>query len=245
MGRFFFHPDPQPGKVILLPPEEAHHLEVQRIAPQKDILVGDGKGKLYRGILQGREREGAFVLVVEKVREEDPPYPLFIWQSFLKSPTRMDWLVEKLAEIGVTKIGLFPAERSVRERISEEKMQRLQRIVINACKQSGRVWFPVVQVFTSWEEFLSTLSAAKGGTLFLADPSGEENLLRTLKKGDIRCLLGLIIGPEGDLTEKEKGDLSALGARPVSLGRKILRSETAALVGAALLSSFLEEKLCG
>lgn len=245
MSRFFFHPNPQPGKVILLPPEEAHHLEVQRIPPQKDILVSDGKGKLYRGILQGREREGAFVLVVEKVKEEDPPYPLFIWQSFLKSPTRMDWLVEKLAEIGVTKIGFFPAERSVRERISEEKMQRLWRIAINACKQSGRAWFPVVQVFNSWEEFLSTLSAVRKGTLFLADPSEEENLPRTLKKEDIRCPLGLIIGPEGDLTEKEKRDLSALGVRSVSLGKKILRSETAALVGAILLSSFLEEKLCG
>ncbi len=245
MSRFFFHPEPQPGKVILLPPEEAHHLKVQRVSSEEGVLISNGRGRLYRGIVQERDKKGVFVFIVEKVEEEKPPFPLFIWQGILKSPARMDWLVEKLTEIGVTEIGFFPTKRSVKAKVSEEKIQRLRRIAISACKQSGRLWFPGVQVFASWEEFLSDLSRLPGKMVFLADPSGNTSLFGMLRKGNVQYPVGLIIGPEGDLTEEEKRDLHVLGVDSVSLGGKILRSETAALFGAVLLSAFLEESHAG
>lgn len=240
MSRFFFHPEPQLGKSILLSQEETHHLTVQRIPPSRDILISNGKGELYRGILQGKDRGQASVFVVEKVKEEAPPPAFCVWQSFLKSPARTEWLVEKLTEIGVTEIGFFPAERSIKENISEEKMKRLERIALSACKQSGRIWFPAIRVCHSWEEFLSFFRTLAKGTVLLADPSGSTSLLTFLQEGNTRYPVSLIIGPEGDLTEREKQELCNRGAHLVSLGKKILRSETAAIFGAAILSAFLE-----
>lgn len=239
MGRFFFHPEPQPGKIVLLSPEETHHLMVQRISLYTDILISNGKGELYRGVFQGKNRKHASVLVVEKVEEELPPPSLCVWQSLLKSPTRMEWLVEKLTEIGATEIGFFPAERSVKEMVSKEKVQRFERIALSACKQSGRIWFPVIRVCTSFEEFLDFVTPTVGMVL-LADPSGKESLLEFIQKRGIQCPVSLIIGPEGDLTEGEKQKLYKRGAFPVSLGKKVFRSETAAIFGAAIISAFLE-----
>lgn len=239
MSRFFFHPEPQIGESILLSPEETHHLTVQRIPLSGEILISNGKGEVYRGIFQGKDRGQASVLVVEKVKEEAPPLAFCVWQSFLKSPTRMEWLVEKLTEIGVAEIGFFPAERSIKESLSEEKMKRLERIALSACKQSGRTWFPVIRVCRSWEEFLSSLATSAKGTVLLANPLGK-NLFVFLQEGGIRYPLSLIVGPEGDLTEREKQELCARGAYLVSLGKSILRSETAAIFGAAILSAFLE-----
>lgn len=240
MSRFFFHPEPQPGKVLALPPEETHHLTVQRIPLHSDVLVGDGKGRLYRGVFQGKNRESALVFIAEKVYEEPPPHPLCVWQSLLRSPARMEWLVEKLTEIGVTEIGFFPTERSVKGNISETKVQRFVRIAISACKQSGRTWFPKVRAWASWREFLSHLSAQGEGRMLLADPSGTRNLVAFLQEEGTQCLTGLIIGPEGDFTEAEKRELQRQGVYPVTLGKRILRSETAALFGAVILSAFLE-----
>lgn len=240
MSRFFFHPEPQLGKIVSLPQEETHHLLVQRVSPREGILISNGRGKLYRGIFQGKNEKYASVLVVEKVKEEAPPPSFCVWQSFLRSPVRMEWLVEKLTEIGVTEIGFFPAERSVKEKISQEKAKRFERIAISACKQSGRIWFPAIRVCGSWEEFLSLLKVSARGTILLADPSGNINLFGLLQKESIRCPINLIVGPEGDLTEREKQELCDQGARPVALAEKILRSETAAIFGAAILSAFLE-----
>ncbi|MEN3202740.1 MAG: RsmE family RNA methyltransferase [Atribacterota bacterium] len=238
MGRFFFHPEPQLGKIVLLSPEETHHLTVQRISPYTDILISNGKGELYRGVFQGKNKGHAFVLVVEKVEKELPPPSLCVWQSFLKSPARMEWLVEKLTEIGATEIGFFPAERSVKETVSKEKIKRLERIALSACKQSGRIWFPVIRVCTSFEEFLGFVTP-KVGAVFLADPFGGENLLEFIQKRGIQPPVTLIIGPEGDLTEGEKQKLYGRGAFPISLSKKVFRSETAAIFGAAIISAFL------
>lgn len=242
MGSFVFHPLPQPGKVIMLSEEETHHLSVQRILQGTSVLVSDGKGRLYRGTFLEKQRSRAFVLVEEEIRCESPGFSLSIWQGFLKSPSRMDWLVEKLAEIGVTEIGFFPAERSVKEEVSQERVKRWEKVVLSACKQSGRIWFPLLRVFTSWKEFLSVLP---GRRVFLADPLEKQRLSRALKEGGMLNSVGLVVGPEGDFTEKERRELLELGVQPVSLHQKVLRSETAALLGAFLLVTFLEDHHAG
>ncbi|WP_427365858.1 RsmE family RNA methyltransferase [Candidatus Caldatribacterium saccharofermentans] len=239
MARFLFHPTPRIGEVIALSPEETHHLWVQRVPLRTPVLVGDGKGGLYRGILLDRKDEHALVLIEEKVEDVAPSFFLSVWQGFLKSPARMDWMIEKLVEIGVTEIGFFPAERSVKERISKDRMARWERIVVSACKQSGRTWFPVVRVFESWEDFLVGLSR-KRQRVFLADASCRERLLEVLQRGEVKGSAALIVGPEGDFSEKEKKALSRIGVYPVFLGGRILRSETAALFGASLLVAFME-----
>ncbi|WP_438314899.1 RsmE family RNA methyltransferase [Candidatus Caldatribacterium sp. SIUC1] len=239
MGRFLFHPTPQIGEVLVLSPEETHHLQVQRVPLRASVLIGDGKGGLYRGVLLERKDKHALVLVEEKVEDAVPSFFLSVWQGFLRSPARMDWMIEKLVEIGVTEIGFFPAERSVKERVSKDRMARWEKIVVSACKQSGRTWFPAVRVFESWEDFLVGLSG-KRQRVFLADASCREQFLEVLQREEVGGSAALIVGPEGDFSEREKEALSKMGIHPVSLGRRILRSETAALFGASLLVAFME-----
>lgn len=244
MGRFLFHPMPQVGEVIALSSEETHHLRVQRIPLRTPVLIGDGRGGLYRGVLLERRDEHALVFIEEKVENTIPSFSLSVWQGFLRSPARMDWMIEKLVEIGVTEIGFFPAERSVKERVSKDRIARWEKIIVSACKQSGRTWFPTVRVFASWEDFLRDLSE-KRQRVFLADASCGEQLLDVLRKGEVEDSIALIVGPEGDFSEREKEALSKIGVYPVSFGEKILRSETAALFGASLLVAFMEGNHAG
>ncbi|MGQ9621849.1 MAG: RsmE family RNA methyltransferase [Candidatus Caldatribacteriaceae bacterium] len=240
MACFVFHPAPEVGKVLSLPEEESHHVSVQRFAPGDSLLVSDGRGRLYRGRLLGEEKKEVQVLIEEKVEEETPPFFLSVWQGLLKSPSRMDWLVEKLTEVGVTEIVFFPAERSLREGCAGERLRRWERIALNACKQSGRLWFPEVANVSSWGEFLHRLSSFKGDVV-LADPSGEKSIAEVLGAEKFKGSVALIVGPEGDFTEKEKREI--FGTRKVQslrLCRTILRSETAALFGASVFVAFME-----
>ncbi len=238
MARFVFHPAPEVGKVLSLPEEESRHVSVQRFAPGDSLLVSDGRGRLYRGRLLGEER--VQVLIEEKVKEETPPFFLSVWQSLLKSPSRMDWLVEKLTEIGATEIVFFPAERSLREGCSRKRLRRWERIALSACKQSGRLWFPKVVSVSSWRELLHRLLSFRGDVI-LADPLGEKSIAEVLGVQRFSSSVVLIVGPEGDFTEEEKREIFEAGRIwSLRLCRTILRSETAAIFGASILVAFME-----
>lgn len=239
MARFVFHPAPEVGRVLSLPEEESHHVSVQRFAPGDNLLVSDGRGRLYRGRLLGEEKK-VQVLIEEKVKEETPPVFFSVWQSLLKSPSRMDWLIEKLTEVGVTEIVFFPAERSLREGCTGGRLRRWERIALNACKQSGRLWFPEVVSVSSWEEFLHRLSSFKGDVV-LADPLGERSVAEVLGAERFSDNVALIVGPEGDFTEKEKREIfETRKVWSLRLCKTILRSETAALFGASVFIAFME-----
>lgn len=240
MSRFFFHPVLQEGKVVILSPEEGFHLEVERIAPQSLIMLCDGKGCLFRAFYLGKKDQKHLVEIRERVEKVQPSYRVEIWQGILHAPARMDWLVEKATEIGVSKIGFFPSGRSVVSRISAHRVERWKKIVTNACKQSGRVFFPEVQIFPTWDDFLSSLFYFKG-PVFWADPTEKTTLYDFLSDEREEQLFALLVGPEGDFTEKERETLFAFSRiHRVKLLSGILRSETASLIGASLLMGFLD-----
>ena len=105
-------------EVILLSPEESHHLSVERIKPGSPIFLSDGKGGLFRGIYEEEKGGRARIRVQEKVGEEKRSFNLTVWQAALKKPSRMDWVIEKLTEIGVSQIGIFSPRRSLTSPIS-------------------------------------------------------------------------------------------------------------------------------
>ncbi|MEN3185634.1 MAG: RsmE family RNA methyltransferase [Atribacterota bacterium] len=239
MGCFFFHPSLGENEVVTLPPEEGHHLEVERIGAGEEIFLGNGKGQLFRGVYLGKREGKHWVEVRERVQEENPPFSIWVWQAFLHAPSRLDWLVEKLTEIGVSRIVFFPAHRSLVLGASFQRMGRWQKIVRSACKQSGRLTFPEVEVIESWNTFLTRLEKSSG-TVLLTDFAASQTLFQVV--GAFReTAWNLVIGPEGDFTEEEKRVISALSqARGVKLLSKVLRSETAAVFGASILVSLLD-----
>ncbi len=240
MSRFLFYSPLVTNEVILLSPEESHHLLVERIKPGSSVFLSDGKGNLFRGIYEGEKRGRAQIRVEEKVGEEKRSFDLVVWQAVLKSPSRMDWVVEKLTEIGVSQIGFFSSHRSLKSTIPPEKMERWEKIVLSACKQSGRTIFPDLIFLEQWEDFIFSLSNSPG-TVILADPEGNEALLSFLQERKERSFQ-IVIGPEGDLTREEREEIlkKAQGKR-IRLSKKILRSETASLFSASVVTSFLED----
>ncbi|MGC8778170.1 MAG: RsmE family RNA methyltransferase [Candidatus Caldatribacteriaceae bacterium] len=241
MGRFFFHPLLKEKETIALLPEEAHHLQVERVGLHSQIFLGDGQGRLFQGWYLGKHQGKVWVEVGEKVREEKKsPFELHIWQAFLHSPSRLDWLVEKLTEVGVSTIGFFPTERSLTTCVSPQRIRRWQKIALSACKQSGRLFFPEIRMLRSWNDFLSVLKELPG-VILLADPVAPESLGAFLHQRGTEPFFSLLVGPEGDFTEEEKKAILSLPrVCRVRLFSKILRSETASFFGASILSSFLD-----
>lgn len=239
MSRFFFHSSLVAEEIILLSPEESRHLLVERIKPRSSVLLCDGKGNLFRGVYEEEQKGRARIRVKEKVREEKKSFDLIVWQAMLKSPSRLDWLVEKLTEIGVTRIGFFFSHNSLKDTISRGKKTRWEKIILSACKQSGRTIFPDLILSEQWTDFVSSLYISPG-TIVLADPEGDETLWSFLKDQTEKSFQ-IVIGPEGDLTKEEKKEILQKG-RGLKVSKKILRSETASLFCASVVASFLENE---
>ena len=220
----FYAPDiaTQP---VLPEVESGHAVRVLRHKPGDILEVVDGRGMLYRCRLVDAHPKHAMVSV-----EECEALPK-VWKPEItlavaptKSIDRMEWLVEKLVEIGIDRIVPLRCEHSERRQMNAE---RLERIAVSAMKQSLKAVLPRIDDVTPISAFLS---ATQGGQRFVAwcDDTSERYLLaKTYRAGSDVTIL---IGPEGDFTPDEVGAALGAGYVPVTLGDNRLRTETAALV---------------
>lgn len=232
--------------VVHLDGDEARHaIVVLRLRPGDRIEVINGEGSGYQARiadLAGQE------LVVAQLEQPLPPtreprLKVSLYQGLAKGD-KMDFIVQKATEIGVSAIQpVFTRHTVLRAEAgwAEKRSVRWQRVAQEAAKQAGRLKVPVVQVPVSWPQALAQL-AAQASTLTLVAWEGE----RTSKlKAVLRSWLGkrpqgeatvaLVVGPEGGLAWDEVEAAVAVGAIPVSLGARILRTETAALAALSIL----------
>jgi len=212
------------GPIGLVGPE-AHHLAVVcRVRPGDRVTLFNGDGRQYRAVVTEAAKR-AVRLEVEAV--EAPPRELGFRLEVATPLPRGDrgqFLVEKLTELGVTD---FVPLRTTRSVVHPRQTEKLSRHVIEASKQCGRNVLMRVAGVTDWPEYVtrSGLPALR----LLAHPGGEP--MTGHGQDDVACA----IGPEGGWTEEEVALAREAGWRVVSLGRRILRVETAALALAALL----------
>lgn len=210
----------------LLPESDsAHCVRVLRMRSGDEIEVVDGQGGLHRCILRDAHPKHAFVDVVESISLPK------VWNGNITiaiAPTkhndRMEWLVEKLVEIGVDRIVPLRCRYSERKDINVE---RLEKIAVSAMKQSLKAVLPQIDAMTPYTSFLD---ATREGDRFIAycDPSIPRLLFaKEYRPGNDTVIL---IGPEGDFSKEEITRALDDGWRPVSLGDNRLRTETAALV---------------
>ncbi len=204
-----------------LPKEELRHFKVLRIHPHEMIPLVNGRGQLAEALVLSSDR-----LVIKKVTNSPPPrYQSVIIQGLTES-THLDLLIEKGCELGVTHFYLFTAKKSKKTSLSPNKMERLHKILISALKQSHRLHLPQIAVFPSLKEVTPLPK-----NIFLADPQGER--LSLLPSED--C--GILVGPESGFTKEEIGFIETkLQAKKISLNDNILRTETASMISAYLLS---------
>ena len=235
MPRFYC---PQPlaaGLTVDLPEAVAHHLHVVRLQPGAGLTLFNGAGGQYRATLSesGKRRATATVDAFEDV-EAETPYSVTLAQG-LPEGSKMDWIVEKAVELGVTAIQPLAAQRSV-VRLAGERLDKRQAhwqgVIVAASEQCGRNRLarlhPLLEV-QPW------LAAPADGVRILLSPRATESLAGWARANTPQAVT-FLIGPEGGLTPQEEAAAVAAGALSLSMGPRVLRTETAGLAALAVLA---------
>ena len=219
--------------------EEAHHLRtVLRGKVGQVVGLFDGCGHTAEAEVVALDRHTARVRVVQAAEEARSGLELVLLQGVPREQ-KMDLVVQKATELGVSRILPVRADHAVmqvRDDNGESKRERWQRIALNAAKQCGAAWLPEIGPARALEDWLAHL----GGAVTLlhcsleADASPLRETLHGLRASPPRAL-GVLVGPEGDFSARERALARNAGARPVSFGTRVLRSETAALFALSVL----------
>ncbi|QHI98811.1 16S rRNA (uracil(1498)-N(3))-methyltransferase [Xylophilus rhododendri] len=222
---------PQPlasGAAFDLPPGPARHVQVLRLQPGDTITLFDGRGGEYEATVRrmGRSDVGIEVGSFDPV-EREAPRTIHLALG-MPANDRMDWLVEKAAELGAASIQPLMSARTVL-RLSgeraEKKAAHWQAVAVAACEQCGRNRVPVVHPLLTLSDWLGQHAPAPAVRRYLLSLSEPSQPLRA-EAQDEACFLS---GPEGGLTPQEEEAAIAAGFQPVRLGPQILRAETAPL----------------
>lgn len=220
----FYAPDINSDPI--LPESDSQHCcRVLRMQAGDEIEVVDGKGGLYRCRIAVAHSKRTAVEIIERV-DLPPVWPMEITVALAptKHVDRMEWLVEKLVEIGVNRIVPIRCARSERKEI---KTERLEKIAVSAMKQSLKAVLPEIAGMMPLKQFLNECRSEQKFVGYCDDAVERRLLSREYKPGrDVAVL----IGPEGDFSPDEINSVMSVGFVPVTLGDNRLRTETAALV---------------
>jgi 16S rRNA (uracil1498-N3)-methyltransferase len=217
--------------ITYLTEEESKHLvRVLRKKKGDQILLTDGKGMLYTCVLDQADPKKASLTVLSSKEADLDPFYIHLAIAPTKSPDRMEWMVEKITEIGFHELTLLDTMHGERSFL---KIDRLQKKIISACKQSIKWRTPVVNGTTKLSELLKSGDFADFHK-FIAyvDENHTHHLLDLAKPGQKYLIL---IGPEGDFDPKEIQLAFDHGFQAVSLGKSRLRTETAGLAAVQML----------
>lgn len=227
------------SSTILLRGEEAKHCVKSLRHKKGDVVyVGDGCGSIYECIIEEEKGFCTKLHIIKKKRfcERKKPF-LHIAISPLKNPSRMEWFVEKATELGVDAITFINCHRTEKKNIN---LNRIKNIIISAGKQSMQQWFPEVRTSEDFNKFI--LSEPTGKKLIAH--AGAGNILLANVIDDVAPSATLLIGPEGDFTEREVEVAVHNGFTQVSLGNQRFRTETAGIFVACYFS-ILKAKYIG
>ena len=208
-----------------LPEEEAGHcLRVLRLSIGSEIMLTDGKGYFYKAVISAATNKRCQVQILETIPQES------FWKGHLhlamaptKNMDRIEWFAEKATEIGFDELSFLNCRFSERKVI---KIDRVEKIVVSAVKQSLKATKPVVNEMIDFRKFMDIDFP---GQKFIAHCyEGEKIPLKeAIVPGEDTLVL---IGPEGDFSREEVELAESKGFKAISLGKSRLRTETAALV---------------
>lgn len=212
-----------------LPEEESVHcVRVLRLGDGAEIELIDGKGYFYRARIVQAHPKHCQVEILEKIADQAAPCLAFIAVAPTKNVDRIEWFVEKATEVGIGGFAFLNSRYSERKNL---KLERIEKIVVSAMKQSMKANMPAIQDLT---DFKKMVHQPFDGQKFICHCNpGEKPLLNSV------CLSGtpvlVLIGPEGDFSPEEVEMALENGFKPVSLGDTRLRTETAAFVAAHIV----------
>jgi 16S rRNA (uracil1498-N3)-methyltransferase len=216
---------------VKLTEDQARHLTaVLRLRQGAELEVFDGAGHRFRALLRGQEVEIGAPMPEDRRRTD-----VVLVQALAKGE-KMDLVVQKATELGVTRILPLAAERAVvrleRDR-SAARVERWRRIAQEASRQCGRADVPEIDAPASWQEVFSLLRSEPDRRPLLLDPEEKTLRLGAAARGVSRLLIA--VGPEGGFSSAEKARAAESGFLAVALGPLVLRTETAGLAALAIV----------
>ena len=235
MPRFYVDFALSPDSVVELPDNVVRHLNVLRVKNTEEIVLFNSNGKSYPALPEVLEKRRASVRILrEEAADNESPLNITLVQA-VSAAERMDFTLQKSVELGVAEIRPVISERCV-VRLSgeraEKRVARWQEIVVSACEQSGRNIVPKVLPLTTYAQALQQLPQETTKLLM--------SLNRAQKLSDVQPQSGKVVfmvGPEGGWTEKEEQQAFDAGFQSVTLGKRVLRTETASLAAIAAMQT--------
>jgi len=238
MSRFFVPKEMVKGNRIVITGKEAHHiLDVMRLRQSDKVTTFDGSGREYTGIVKETGRRSLVVEIVETREPRQRESVKITLIQALPKKEKMDYIVEKATELGVDRIVPVFTERTIPDWDDKKKhsqVERWRKIALEAAKQCGRADIPEI---SGIEDFNSVITRMAGEKLRLIAVLSEETVpIAGAIAGPKPESIAIAIGPEGDFTEEETAAAKAAGFKPISLGPRVLRSDTAGLAAIAILN---------
>jgi 16S rRNA (uracil1498-N3)-methyltransferase len=221
------------GNIAKLDETDSRHcVRVLRMKTGDSVSMTDGKGGFYEGII---DSVNPLAVTVEIIKNEQnyglKDYYLHVAIAPTKNIDRFEWFIEKAAEIGINEITPLLCQRSERKNL---RIDRLEKILVSAIKQSIKAYLPVLNPMTGFDEFIS--ESMKGNKyIALCSNDKRNDLIRTDNQWRTFTIL---VGPEGDFSKKEIESALKNGFIPVSLGASRLRTETAGVVACQIISDW-------
>ena len=231
--QLFYAPDIVPPEYTLSEEESKHCIRVLRMACGEELHITDGRGNLYRCEIVDDNPKRCRVRVRDTNSEFGKlPYRLTMAVAPTKNIERFEWFLEKATEVGVSEIVPLLCERSERRAL---KIERAERVVVSAMKQSLKAFCPALRPLTPLADLLTEPFDGRRLIAHCDAPRMEKrHLFDTLRPHENLLVL---IGPEGDFSPAEIDAALRAGFEEITLGRQRLRTETAAVVATVMAAT--------
>lgn len=241
--RLFTHQALTAGSHILLEPEPAHHLcHVLRAKKGDSLVLFNGDGLDYPATLIGTGKKTTVEILQPRANQAESPLNIHLLQGVCRSD-RMDYALQKSVEVGVSSISAFLSEKSqvkIAANRADKKLKHWQAIIQSACAQCGRSTLPSLHFYTNLQstlvahqEQLQNASIMNSPKILLS-PDADSSLAK-LEIPDACC--SVLVGPESGFTDRETLLARDSGYTGISLGPRILRTETAGPVVVGILQA--------
>lgn len=230
MTRFFVMPEEMQPDFMVLTGENAAHAKVLRLKCGEEVLVCDGQGReCLCAVSDVSDGQIGLVVKAQQLSESEPAVQVSVYMAFPKGD-KLEHVIQKATELGAYEIVAFPSARCVSrpdEKSLRKKLDRWQKIAQSAAEQSGRGRIPKVVVLPSYAEALKRAAQADKAILFYENEQAT-TLKMSLSAGEYQ-FVSLLTGPEGGLEPSEVDKARGAGLEICTLGKRILRCETAPL----------------
>ena len=245
MQRFFVTPDQVGEDKIRIQGSDVNHMKnVLRMRPGEEVMVSDGNNRQYRCRVEDYPEGEAVLAILEAgLVDTELPSRIYLFQGLPKQE-KMELIVQKAVELGVCQVIPVQTRRCVVKldaKKAAKKVQRWQQIAESAAKQAGRGYIPAVSEVMTFQEalaFSETLDIRLIPYELADGMDGTRKILDGIRPGQS---VGIFIGPEGGFEKEEVSRAVEAGAMPITLGKRILRTETAGIAVLSILMYRLEK----